>query len=157
MRLNDAVIGAVLILAALTMMAYTTTFPAFPGQKYGPSLFPQLLGSGLVICGILMIVRGLAARAEGESWVALAGWTREPWRIVSFFLVIALIVAYIFVSEQIGFLPVAFAMLLILFLWFRVRPIVALPTAAVAVWVIHWFFASLMRVPLPRGLLTNIL
>ena len=35
-------------------------------------------------------------------------------------------------------------------------PVVIL-VAAIATWIIHWFFATLMRVPLPRGLLTAIL
>lgn len=157
MRANDAIIGAILIVAALAMMAYTLTFPAFPGQKYGPSLFPRLLGTGLVICGILLVIRGIRARRAGEALLTMAPWTREPWRAVSFLLMLSLIILYIFTSEQIGFLPVAFAMVTVLFLWFRVRVVVALPTAAIAVWVIHWFFASLMRVPLPRGILTNVL
>ena len=42
MRLNDAVIGIALILFALAMIAYTRTFPAMPGQDYGPALFPVL-------------------------------------------------------------------------------------------------------------------
>lgn len=157
MRVNDIISGVVLILAASAMIAYTLTFPAFPGQKYGPSLFPRLLGTGIILCGLLLVARGLAARRSGEALLTLAPWTRDPWRVVSFFLVLGLILAYIFVSEQIGFLPVAFVMILTLFVWFRVRLVVAVPTAAITVWVVHWFFASLMRVPLPRGLLTNIL
>ena len=51
MRANDAVNGAILILFAAIMIALTASFPAFPGQKYGPSLFPRLLGAGLIICG----------------------------------------------------------------------------------------------------------
>jgi putative tricarboxylic transport membrane protein len=157
MRVNDIISGVVLIVAASAMIAYTLTFPAFPGQKYGPSLFPRLLGAGIIICGLLLVARGVAARRSGEALLTLAPWTRDPWRVMSFLLIVGLVLAYILVSQQIGFLPVAFLMILTLFLWFRVRLVVALPTAAVAVWVVHWFFASLMRVPLPRGLLTNIL
>jgi putative tricarboxylic transport membrane protein len=51
----------------------------------------------------------------------------------------------------------AFLILCALFLWFKARPVIAVPVALVAAWVIHWFFATLMRVPLPRGLLDTVL
>ncbi len=157
MRANDTISGLVLIAVSTFMIYLTLDFPGFPGQKYGPALFPRLLGVGLIICGLLLVVRGISARRAGEAWVAFADWTREPWRVTSFLLVPLLVVVYILVSEQVGFIPVAFALLLLLFLWFRARIVVALPVAAIATWLIHWFFATLMRVPLPRGLLTNIL
>lgn len=157
MRVNDFISGLALIAAAALMFALTLTFPPFPGQKYGPSLFPRILASAIILCGLILVWRGIGARRGGERWIAFAGWTRDPWRLVSFLLVIGLTFAYVLVSEWIGFLPVAFVLLAALFLWFRTRPWVALTVAAAATWVIHYFFASLMRVPLPRGLLTNIL
>ena len=69
MRANDAVNGAILIIFAAIMIALTASFPAFPGQKYGPSLFPRLLGAGLIICGALLVWRGLQARRAGERWL----------------------------------------------------------------------------------------
>jgi len=157
MRTNEAITGAILIALALAMIAYTTTFASFPGQKYGPALFPRLLGLGIIVCGGLLVVRGLLAYRAGGSHVELAAWSRDPRRVFSFLLVIGVILFYIFFSEPIGFLPVAFGSMLVLFVWFQVRWVVAIPTAAASVWIVHWFFSSLMRVPLPRGLLTNIL
>jgi putative tricarboxylic transport membrane protein len=157
MRTNDAISGAILILAALAMIAYTTTFPPFPGQKYGPSLFPRLLGGGIIICGALLIMRGLKMRAGGQRWFSTAPWMAEPWRLASFLLTFAAMLFYILASEKLGFLIVASIILTGLFLWFRVRPIIAIPIGLAATWIIHWFFVSLMRVPLPRGILTNIL
>jgi putative tricarboxylic transport membrane protein len=155
-RTNDAVSGLLLIVLAGLMIALTVNFPPFPGQKYGPSLFPRLLGIGIIICGVLLVLQGLSARRMGERWVSLAPWTSEPWRAVSFFLTIGLIVFYILASETIGFLPVAFVFLAGLFLWFRVAPLKALPLAFAGVLAINYFFAHLMRVPLPRGFLNSI-
>jgi putative tricarboxylic transport membrane protein len=155
-RANDAVSGLVLILLAGLMIYLTLGFPAFPGQKYGPSLAPRILGAGIILCGVLLILRGWTARRSGEAWVSFAPWVREPWRVISFLLVPALVVLYILLSETIGFLPVAFALLLILFLWFRVRPLAAPPIAFISVFAINYFFGHLMRVPLPRGLLNHI-
>jgi len=157
MRANDAINGLILIVLAAVMIAMTSTFPAFPGQPYGPSLFPRVLGTLLIICGALLVWRGLAARRGGEGWVEMAGWTREPWRVVSFFLMLVSLLGYILVGETIGFIPVAVVILFVLFLWFGVRPLTAVITAVVGTFVIHWFFSTLLRVPLPRGVLDAIL
>lgn len=157
MRANDAISGLILILLSLAMIAMTSTFPAFPGQPYGPSLFPRVLGTLLIICGALLIWRGLAARRTGAGWVEMAPWTREPWRIVSFFLMLGSLLLYILAGDTIGFIPIAIVILLALFLWFGVRPLSAVVTAVVATFAIHWFFATMLRVPLPRGVLDAIL
>ena len=157
MRANDALVGFLLIAAAAAMVAYTATFPAFPGQRYGPSLFPRLLGAGMILCGAALVVRGLAARRMGEAWVSPAPWMREPGKPLTFALVLGCLVAYILVSEPLGFIPTAAAILALLFWRFRVRPLLVLPLAVGASLVVNWFFGSLMRVPLPRGILDPIL
>ena len=157
MRTNDAVSGLLLIALAGLMIALTANFPPFPGQKYGPALFPRLLGAGIILCGAILVVRGLVERRAGERWLTLAPWTREPWRVVSFFLTLGLVLAYILASETIGFLPVAFVFLVTLFLWFRVTPLNAFALGLASVLIINYFFAHLMRVPLPRGFLNSII
>jgi len=157
MRANDAVNGAILILFAAIMIALTASFPAFPGQKYGPSLFPRLLGAGLIICGALLVRRGLQARRAGERWLTPDPWTADPGKRVSFALVLVAILFYILASEAVGFILCAFLILAALFLRFGVRWIVALPVALATTILIQYFFANLMRVPLPRGWLDPIL
>jgi putative tricarboxylic transport membrane protein len=157
MRTNDTISGAILIIASLVMIYLTLSFPPLPGQKYGPALFPRVLGAGLLVCGALLVLRGLGRRRRGEAWATFADWTGQPGRVIALLLVVGLVLTYILLSEWIGFLPIAFALLLTLFIYFKTRAVVAVPIAIVATWSIHWFFATMMRVPLPRGLLTNIL
>src|SRR5215208_3327871 len=151
MRANDAVNGAILIIFAAIMIALTASFPAFPGQKYGPSLFPRLLGAGLIVW------RGLQARRAGERWLTPDPWTADPGKRLSFALVLVAILFYILASETIGFILCAFVILAGLFLRFGERWIVALPVALATTVLIQYFFANLMRVPLPRGWLDPIL
>ena len=40
MRINDAVFGVVLLLAAARHLRGRRGFPAMPGQDFGPALFP---------------------------------------------------------------------------------------------------------------------
>lgn len=158
MKFNDAIVGALFILLAGWMIQQTFAFPAFPGQKYGPNLFPRIIAGGIVLCSLLLIVRGVRARAGGgERWLALDDWTRVPKHLASFGLLVGAMVAYILVSEPLGFIITAIVLQLGLFLWFSVRPVTAVVLAIASTLVVQYFFVSLLRVPLPRGLLDSIL
>ncbi len=154
MRLNDWLLGALLLGFAGWIWWMTTFFPAFPGQDYGPNLFPRILAGGIGVCGAMLVLRGLRQRAPV---LALEDWTRDPTRLLSFLLIPAATLFYLLLSDRLGFIPTAFIILLVLFLWFRARPLVALPVAAGMTLVVHWFFSSLMRIPLPRGLMDSVL
>lgn len=158
MRFNDAIVGAVFMLLAGIMIALTFTFPPFPGQKYGPSLFPRILASGIILCSAILILRGLSARRQGwQPWLVLESWTRRPAQLASFALMLAAMLFYIFAAEPLGFIPTAFLIQLVLFLWFGVRPVTAVVVAVVMTLIVQWFFGSMMRVPLPRGILDSVL
>ena len=158
MRFNDAVVGAAFMLLAGVMIALTFSFPPFPGQKYGPSLFPRILAAGIIGCSALLVLRGMRARRDsGAPWLALADWTRQPRRVASFALMLAAMAFYLLASDPLGFIPTAFLIQLTLFLWFGVRPVTAVVVAVVMTGLVHWFFSSLMRVPLPRGILDSVL
>jgi putative tricarboxylic transport membrane protein len=157
MRANDAISGLLLILLSAAMLVMAMSFPEFPGQKYGPALFPRIMAAGMIVCGALLIRKGLAARGDGTPWVAVAPWVYEPWRLGGFVLMLALLLIYILVSETVGFIPIALVFLGALFLWLGVKPLTAAITAIAATLIIHWFFATLLRVPLPRGWLNSVL
>jgi putative tricarboxylic transport membrane protein len=158
-RIHDVGLGLFFIALAAAMFVYAGTFPAFPGQKYGPSLFPRILGIGIAICGALILWRGWQS--------SLASRTRRIFvfdpcfsqggRMVSFLLVPGGIVFYLLLAEPLGFMPTAFMLMVGLFLWFRVRPALALVLAIVITGALQWFFGTMMRVPLPRGLFMQIL
>ena len=154
MRMNDALLGAILLGFAGWVWWLTSFFPSFPGQDYGPNLFPRILASGIGLCALVLVVRGLRA---GGPLLVIEGWMLQPARLISFLLIPLAAMAYILVSEPLGFIPTAFLLLLGLFLWFRARPLVALPVSAGMTLLVHWFFAGLMRVPLPRGILDSVL
>ena len=148
MRANDILSGLAFIVFSLAMMTLTLTFPDFPGQRFGPSLFPRILGVGLILCGAALVRNGLTARHAGAPWLELAPWTSDPWRVTSFLGTLALLLVFI---------PIALAFLLALFVWLGVRLVPAMLTAVATTIAIHWFFSTMLRVPLPRGLLNAIL
>lgn len=154
MRLNDALLGAILLGFAGWVWWMTTFFPAFPGQDYGPNLFPRILAIGIAVCALLLVLRGLRHRGR---LITFDDWVTEPARLISVLSMPAATLFYILASDALGFIPTAFLLLAALFLWFRTRIVVAVPVAAGMTLVLHWFFAGMMRVPLPRGLMDPFL
>jgi putative tricarboxylic transport membrane protein len=155
MRFNDAVIGVVLILFALAMIAYTQTFPGLYGQQFGPDLFPVVIGVGLLGCGIVLTVSGIASRHSVPlvDWGQWAG-NRAAW--INLILVIAALVFYILASGALGFIPTSMIILVTLLLRFGVGPFMTIAVAAVTTLVIHQIFSNVLLVPLPWGILQPI-
>lgn len=157
MRVNDLVSGAVMIAAAVFVIAMTTTFPDFPGQNYGPAVFPRLLAALMILCGLVLVLRGYRDWRAGDPLFVRPDWARSASGTVSVLLILGAALAYILLVDRVGFVPLTIVLLLSLFLWFRVRLPVAVVTAVVAAFAVNWFFATMMRVPLPRGLMDLIL
>jgi putative tricarboxylic transport membrane protein len=160
MKLNDAVWGALLLLLAAAILIHVQSFRTIPGQQYGPAIYPGLIAVGLVICAALLIVKGLAARAEDGrqvQWMTLAPWTRSHRHVVAFALTLGVNVFYILLVDTLGFIPTGVIYLSVLFAAFGVRPIWIVPIALVLTLTIHTAFYKLLRVPLPWGLLQGFI
>jgi putative tricarboxylic transport membrane protein len=151
------VIGAVLVLFAIYMIWHTRTFPAMPGQDYGPALFPVLIGVGFVVTGLILIASGLRRR-RAEPWFAGGDWLRSRRHLIGFLSIIGGLVAYILVSDWLGFIPTA---LLLLFGWLVLfrngKPVSSLVIALAVTLVVNYAFGQLLLVPLPLGLLQALI
>jgi putative tricarboxylic transport membrane protein len=156
-RVNDAVSGAALVLFALAMIWYTRTFPAMPGQHYGPALFPVLIGIGLLLTGAILIVSGLA-RLRTEPLFSGGAWLRSGPHLINFVAIVGGLLLYILGSDRLGFIPTA---LLLLFGWLVLfrggRPISSLVIALAVPLAVDYLFSELLLVPLPLGVLQPLL
>jgi putative tricarboxylic transport membrane protein len=158
MKLNDAVWGALFLLLGVVILIHVQSFPAMPGQKVGPALFPGVLAAGLSVCALLLIVRGVAARVkEGARapWFVADAWFGSPRLVLAFTLVVGVNVFYILVVDRLGFIPTGIIYLAALFAVFGVRLRNNLVIAVVVTLVIHYAFYKLLRVPLPWGMLVK--
>jgi len=157
-KVNDAVIGVVLVLFALAMLWHTRTFPDMPGQDFGPKLFPRVIGAGFLITGAILIAGGLAARRRAEPWFSPAAWLRSPPQLVNFAAVLGALVLYILVSTPLGFIPTAFLLLAALLVLFRGgRPLSSAVIALAVTLVVNFVFTQWLLVPLPLGVMQSIL
>lgn len=158
MKLNDAIWGALFMLLGVAILVHVQSFPAMPGQKIGPALFPGAIAATLCVCALILILRGIAARAkdvDGAPWISPDAWVRSPRQLFAFALVIGANVFYIALVDTLGFIPTGVIYLVALFLVFRVRFANALLIAVVTTLVIHYAFYKLLKVPLPWGVLTK--
>lgn len=171
MWLNDAVIGVVLVVFAIAEIAYSTTFPSLHGQAYGPSLFPVLIGCGLMACGMALIVRGLhtrrqqaAATPDGTQpdsadankrlrWVQFGDWANDRARRTNMSLIPGLLIAYILLSDLIGFIPLSIVILTVLLSRLGSSLLVSVAIAVSTTALLQMLFAKILLVPLPAGLL----
>lgn len=160
MKFNDAVWGALFGLFGVVVLVHVQAFPKIPGQQVGPALFPGIVATGLIVCGILLVLKGLAARrvAGGPdgAWMTLPGWVGERRYVVAFFATIGVNVFYIYAVDRLGFIVTATIYLSVLFWCFRVATKWIVPIALVATLVIHYAFYKLLKVPLPWGLLQGM-
>lgn len=156
MRVSDFISGAFFLALAIFIFVYAQTLPPMPGQRYGAGAFPTLIAIGLGGFSLLLMIQGWRRRA-GTRWIDLAPWARNGKTLGNFLLALALILVYVFLSERVGFIPLSIAILLVLF-W---RQGISLRRGALvaigATLAIQIAFSDLLRVPLPRGILTNVL
>lgn len=156
MKVSDAISGALFLALAIFIFVYAQTLPPMPGQRYGAGAFPTLIALGLGGFSLLMIVQAWRRRAR-TRWIELAAWARDRRNLGNFALALALILVYVFFSEYIGFIPLSIAILLILFLRQGVSWKSGAIVAVASTLAIQVAFSDLLRVPLPRGILTNYL
>jgi putative tricarboxylic transport membrane protein len=156
-RLNDAVIGTVLVLFALAMIWHTRTFPAMPGQDYGPALFPSLIGLGFIVTGLILIGSGLRRR-RAEPMLGGGEWLGSAPHVINFLAVVGGLLLYMVASGWLGFILTS---LLLLFGWlvlFRGGKWVSSFVIALGVTlVVDYAFSELLLVPLPLGLLEPLI
>ena len=155
MKFNDAISGAVLLALAVAVIAYALGLPKMPGQFVGPGLFPALVGAALAIGAVILIVRGVRTRTA-HPWVRLDDWLKQPASVLRFLAIPLFVLIYALVSESIGFVPIAFAGLALLFSVAGVRWMTALTVSAVTTAAVYYAFAIILRVPLPRMGLWNL-
>jgi putative tricarboxylic transport membrane protein len=161
MFISDKVSGTALVALGAAATYGGSLLPPVPGQQVGPNVFPMVVGVGLMLCGA-MIAFGVGSVLEQEAEADLAAHSDKvepetpPSPLVNAaktLLPPALLLAYVFVGDSLGFVPTAFAIVLAISLAMGARLKLALPLALIAPIVVHLIFLKLLRVPLPPGLL----
>jgi putative tricarboxylic transport membrane protein len=64
MRLNDAVLGVLLLVGGSRSPMRRAAFPPSAGQQYGADVFPTIVAAGFAICGVVLVASGFASAAR---------------------------------------------------------------------------------------------
>jgi putative tricarboxylic transport membrane protein len=149
-RRIDRWVGAGLGALALAVLWSARAFPDVPGQKLGAAFLPMIVGIGLLLCGVALVLRSLRRGAYAEADTA----PEIEEHFGSAVVIVGAVLAYIFLSERIGFLLIAPLCLMAVFLALRVPWKTAGLCAIGGTLLVHVTFYKLLRVPLPWGPLT---
>lgn len=163
MLLSDRATGFAVAALGAAAAYGGSRLPPVPGQQVGPSVFPMVIGIGLVGCGLL-IAAGIGRSFEDEAEADLASieGSREmlaaappPGLLAGLRALLppTLLVFYVLAVDTLGFVPTAAAMIFVMVLAFQGTLRLAIPLAAIAPVAIQLVFYKVLRVPLPDGLL----
>lgn len=156
MRIDDALFGAVLIAAAAAILTVAWGLPEMPGQAFGPSLVPAIVGTGFLTCGSILIAGRLRRPGVG-GLVELDESARLPGRWLDAALVLAVIVSSIVLWDDLGFLITSVIAMTLLIGRLRGRWLSSAVVAVAACVIVDLLFRRGLLVPLPLGPLTGIL
>ena len=160
MKISDRITG--LFLAALGLAAFWggSWLPPVPGQQVGPSVFPMVIGTGLMVLGVLIALhvgRSFEEQAEAEMAAhSVVDPEEEQYAAARRWMILlppGLLVLYYVASEKLGFVPLAAFMIAVLGLAFgaKRKPLIFVSIGGAI--FIQLIFVKLLRVPLPAGLL----
>ncbi len=153
MKLNPTLSGLLVLVVGLAIVVQARSFHPAAGQSIGPAFFPTLVGAGLLLCGLALIVSGQRHR---EPWIEAGEWTRRPRMVFNLLLVFADLVFYAVAVTSLGFFITAVVFLSVLMVAFKVPPMRVVPLALAVTLIIHYAFYTLLRVPLPWGVLEGV-
>jgi putative tricarboxylic transport membrane protein len=156
-KLGDAIWGALLLVLAGSLLWHVQGFPKMPGQHVGPAVLPGAIAVGLGVCGALLLVRGLRARAAASMrWFEPPAWIGSRPHVLALATLVGVNVFYLLAVQALGFVLTGTICLFVLMWALHVRPARALALAIVMTLVIHYGFYKLLKVPLPWGVLQPI-
>lgn len=142
---RNAVAGAALVVLGAAMGAYAQSFPTVRGMSYGPGFFPTIVAGGLILSGIGVVLE----RDADDLTMPLPTWR-------AIIAVPAVIAFFALTIDTLGFHISAAIALLVSVRAFGGRWTVAVVAAIVGPVALHALFYSLIRVPLPWGLLLPV-
>ena len=158
MRLHDTILGGAFMALAAAVLVAARSFPTLPGQPYGPGTFPTLVGVVMLGAGALLAVAGLRRGfGAGRPLFVPPAELDRPGAALRMAAVPVFVIAYVILSGPLGF-PLVAPPLLAGLVWLATRRallsiVTGLATSA-AIWML---FAELLRVPLPLGVLTEVI
>ena len=145
------VFGAVGALAGLVQIVASTEYGFGTIRTPGPAIFPTVTGVILLVCGLAVVFERESVDTRS---VILPTWaqTRKPALLMGIIVVYVLVIPVLGVTASSWLMFIAVGLLLGQRSWWKL-----LLAATLAVVITRLVFVTLLRVPLPEGLLRGFL
>ena len=160
MRIDDRLLGLLLTAFGVAIALVARTFPVIGGMAYGPGFFPTIAATGLIVCGIVISTTGMlkARAALGRSRDPSIPSARDAARrgLLKPLLICLIVVFFGLALDPLGFHVSATLAVGAASFVFGAGPIQSVTLAFAAAFGAHYIFYSLLRVPLPWGVLTPV-
>ncbi|MGB3720898.1 MAG: tripartite tricarboxylate transporter TctB family protein [Hyphomicrobiaceae bacterium] len=152
MRIGDGLFGLLFCIFAAGVLLHVRSFPTLPGQFYGPGFFPAIVLVALLLCGLALIARSVRQSPEGSFAVSAPAWSGAGRKSIGAAMVVVFALLFYLAGDWIGFVPLTFGSLLILYLWLGRGIVWSIGLSISLTLLIEGLFRGLLRVPLPEGL-----
>ena len=150
MKISDKVFGAVLIVFSIAVLVHSRSLPVLPGYKYGAGFFPAFSAIFLLGSGLVLFFRNFRAKT---ALIKFGEWTKSPTLVANICVIPLNLVFYMMFANLLGFVLTASIMTTFTIWWLRRKFLSSLIVAASTAIVTYIFFAKIMLVPLPAGIL----
>ncbi|GLK71507.1 tripartite tricarboxylate transporter TctB family protein [Ancylobacter dichloromethanicus] len=151
MKFGDGLIGLFIVALGVAVFGQAQGFPKVADQFYGPGLFPQIIAAGLVLCGAILFARTLRTAPAASFRVDAVSWRGNRRGAMSGAMVLAALLAFVFLGDTVGFPIIGFVTLVAFYLWLGRRLPVALLVAAGVTLALDLLFRLVLHVPVPSG------
>lgn len=150
---RDRLIGLFCFIFAAYIWYEAGTFPASDFDAVGPSLYPRFLATIIGLASLVIFFKGNADEPTEKG--------QRP-KYGSFLYVLFVSAVYIALLNTVGFIPMTIAFLVCMVLYFdsselKIRVRNALVYAVLFSIFLYLFFAKLLGVLLPNGILQKLL
>lgn len=153
---HEHLTGFICILIAIVTLILSAKLPKGRSNLNipGPAFFPNLLGIGLLICGIYQIILGFFKKdIPVINFKELLNNIKNI-QVINLFIVIGLLIFFILFYEIIGFIICLTILLVITMIRFKVRLLSIIIATIVFIGIILIIFGTLFHVSLPMGILS---
>jgi len=160
MRIDDRLLGVILAAFGAAIWLIARTFPVMGGMAYGPGFFPTIAAIGLLVCGIVIAVTG-AVKARATTSAGAAQLPAGPVQssgggLLRPLLICLIVLGFGLALQPLGFHIAAAAAVAAAAFVFGAGPLAGVALGIAAAFGAHYVFYSLLRVPLPWGVLTPV-
>lgn len=149
--MRDIMTGAALIALGIAMTWVAGGFPQIGAMAYGPDLFPRIIAGGLVLSGLGILL---------EVWRGTSPETPDTdaprMRALPILVLLGVVAGFSVLLPVLGFHLATALALLVAVRVFGGGWITCVAMAILAPVLLHYVFYSILRVPLPWGLLTPV-